>query len=100
MTAAYDPIHPGEVLAEQLDALEMSAAAAARALGIPQSRLSQILNGHRSIMADTALRLGRWLGTDDEFWLNLQARYGLDTARDRQGDEIAATVKPLASSVA
>ena len=66
MTVAFDPVHPGEVLAEQLDALKMSAAAAARALGIPQSRLSQILNGRRSITADTALRLSRWLGTDDE----------------------------------
>jgi addiction module HigA family antidote len=100
MTPAFDPIHPGEVLAEQLDALEMNAAAAARALGIPQSRLSQILNGRRSITADTALRLSRWLGTDDEFWLNLQARYDLDVARDREGDLIAQTVKPLASSAA
>lgn len=100
MTAAFDPIHPGEVLAEQLEALDMSAAAAARALGIPQSRLSQILNGHRSITADTALRLSRWLGTDDEFWMNLQARYDLDTTLDRQGEAIASAVKPLASSAA
>lgn len=100
MTAAFDPVHPGEVLAEQLDALEMSAAAAARALGIPQSRLSQILNGRRSVTADTALRLSRWLGTDDEFWLNLQARYDIDIARDREGDLIERTVKPLASSAA
>lgn len=100
MAAAFDPIHPGEVLAEQLDALGMSAAAAARALGIPQSRLSQILNGHRGITADTALRLSRWLGTDDEFWMNLQARYDIDTTRDCQGDVIASTVKPLASSAA
>lgn len=97
MTAAFDPVHPGDVLAEQLDALEISAASAARALGIPQSRLSQILNRHRSVTADTALRLSRWLGTDDEFWLNLQARYDLDMARDRAGDLIAVTVKPLAS---
>ena len=100
MTAAFDPVHPGEVLAEQLDALDMSAAAAARSLGIPQSRLSQILNGRRSVTADTALRLSRWLGTDDEFWMNLQARYDLDTTRDRHGDLIATTVKPLASSAA
>jgi antitoxin HigA-1 len=99
MTAAFKPVHSGEVLAEQLDALEMSAAAA-RALDIPQSRLSQILNGRRSITADTALRLSRWLGTDDEFWLNLQARYDLDLTRDREGDLIAQTVKPLASSAA
>ena len=100
MTAAFDPVHPGEVLAEQLEALEMSAAAAARALGIPQSRLSQILNGRRNITAGTALRLSRWLGTDDEFWLNLQSRYDLDVARDREGATIAETIKPLVTSVA
>lgn len=100
MTAAFDPVHPGEVLAEQLEALEMSAAAGARALRIPKSRLSQILNGCRAITADTALRLSRWLGTDDEFWMKLQARYDLDIARDRQDVSIAAIVKPLAPSAA
>jgi addiction module HigA family antidote len=97
MSAAFEPIHPGEVLAEQLEALGISAAAASRALGIPQSRLSQILGGKRAITADTALRLSRWLGTDDEFWMNLQIRYDIDVARDRNGALIASTVHPLAS---
>jgi antitoxin HigA-1 len=97
MSAAFEPIHPGEVLAEQLEALGISAAAASRALGIPQSRLSQILGGKRAITADTALRLSRWLGTDDEFWMNLQIRYDIDVVRDRNGALIASTVHPLAS---
>jgi addiction module HigA family antidote len=98
MEPAYEPIHPGEVLGEQLEALGMSAAAAARALGIPQSRLSQILNGRRAITADTALRLSRWLGTDEEFWLNLQVRYDIDVAKDRSGALIASTVQPLSAA--
>jgi addiction module HigA family antidote len=76
----------------------MTAAEASRALGIPQSRLSQILNGKRAITADTALRLSRWLGTDDEFWMNLQARYDLDVARDQSGALIATTVHPIATA--
>ncbi len=95
MTYAYDPIHPGDVLAEQIEALGISPAGAARALGIPHSRLSEILRGRRSISADTALRLSRWLGTDDEFWLNLQLRYDLDVARETVGTTIRSTVHPF-----
>lgn len=94
MAKAFDPIHPGEVLAEQIEALGITAAEAARALAIPQSRLSQILHGRRAITADTALRLSRWLGTDDEFWMNVQVRYDLDVATDRVGEAIALAVKP------
>ncbi len=95
MTMAFDPVHPGDVLAEQIEALDITAAEAARALGIPHSRLSQILHGRRAITADTALRLSRWLGTDDEFWMNVQTRYDLDVARDATGDVIATAVMPL-----
>lgn len=94
MAKAFDPIHPGEVLAEQIEALGITAAEAARALDIPQSRLSQILHGRRAITADTALRLSQWLGTDDEFWMNVQVRYDLDVATDRAGEAIASAVKP------
>ncbi len=97
MPYVYDPIHPGDVLAEQIEALEISPAAAARALGIPHSRLSEILRGRRSVTADTALRLSRWLGTDDEFWLNLQLRYDLDVAHETVGTTINLTVHPFAS---
>ena len=70
-------IHPGEHLAEQLEALEMSAAALARQLKVPTNRITHILNGERSITGDTALRLGHWFGTSAEFWLNLQNLYEL-----------------------
>jgi len=99
MSMAFNPIHPGDVLAEQIEALGITAAEAARALGIPQSRVSQILHGRRAITADTALRLSRWLGTDDEFWMNLQTRYDLDIAKDRKGDAIARIVSPVPTLV-
>ena len=87
-------IHPGETLAEQLDELGMSASDLARALGVPTNRITQILNGQRSITADTALRLGRWLGTNPRFWLNLQALYELQLAEQTVGEEIERTVVP------
>lgn len=94
MNTTCDPIHPGEVLAEQIEALGVTASEAARALGVPHSRLSQILHGRRAMTVDTALRLSRWLGTDDEFWMNVQVRYDLDVAKDRTGEAIALAVKP------
>jgi addiction module HigA family antidote len=69
---AHAPIHPGEHLAAELDALEMSAAELARHLSVPTNRVTQILNGQRAVTGDTALRLGHFLGTSPEFWLNLQ----------------------------
>lgn len=98
MTTAFDPVHPGDVLAEQIEALSITAAEAARALGVPHSRLSQILHGRRAITADTALRLSRWLGTDDEFWMNLQTRYDLDIAKDSTGNAIGKGVKPVSTA--
>ncbi|MGA8034899.1 MAG: HigA family addiction module antitoxin [Candidatus Acidiferrales bacterium] len=68
-----DPIHPGEHLAEELDALEMSAAELARKLSVPTNRITQILNGTRSITGDTAPRLAHFFGTTPQFWLNLQS---------------------------
>ena len=70
------PIHPGEHLAEQLEALGMSAAALARLLCIPRHRVSSIVKGRQGITGDTALRLPRFFGTSTEFWLNLQQFYG------------------------
>src|SRR5882762_4565912 len=69
------PIHPGEHLAEQLEALKMSAAELARQLKVPTNRITHILNGQRAITGDTALRLGHFFGTSAEFWLNLQKLY-------------------------
>ncbi|MEI6986305.1 MAG: HigA family addiction module antitoxin [Rhodospirillaceae bacterium] len=83
------PIHPGSVLADELSEIGISAAEAARILSVPPNRLSQIIAGHRSITADTALRLGQWLGTGPELWMNLQKTYELDLARGRVGEALA-----------
>jgi addiction module HigA family antidote len=75
------PIHPGEVLQEEfLKPLEMSSRRLAESLGVPHNRISAIVAGERDVTADTALRLGRALGTTPEFWLNLQQAYDLRTA--------------------
>jgi addiction module HigA family antidote len=73
--------HPGEVLREEyLVPLGLSARALAKALGIPANRLTEIMRGARDVSADTAIRLGRYFGTDPRFWLNLQAAYDLSKA--------------------
>jgi antitoxin HigA-1 len=84
-------IHPGEHLAEQLEALDISAAELGRRLQVPGNRISQIVSGQRSITGDTALRLGHFFGTSPQFWLNLQATYDLRVAEAKTG----ATIKSL-----
>jgi len=81
-------IHPGEHLAEELKALDMSAAELARQLKVPTNRITEILNGQRAITGDTALRLGHFFGTSAEFWLNLQSLYELRLAEQRVGKSI------------
>jgi addiction module HigA family antidote len=81
-------IHPGEHLAEELGALDMSAAALARKLRVPTNRVTQILNGTRSITGDTALRLAHFFGTTPQFWLNLQTLYELRVAQQKSGKSI------------
>lgn len=88
------PVHPGEILSEELDALEMSARSFAEKLNVPSNRITSILNGQRGITADTALRLARYLGTTPEFWMNLQKVYELRQAEIEAGKEIAKQVKP------
>jgi addiction module HigA family antidote len=92
---ARPPIHPGEILADELDELDLSAAQVARILHVPTNRVTQILSGKRAITADTALRLGQWLGTGPEFWLNLQKSYELRLAEQEIGQEIKKTIQPL-----
>jgi antitoxin HigA-1 len=81
-------IHPGEHLAEQLEALDMSAAELARRLKVPTNRITEILNGRRAVTGDTALRLGHFFGTSPEFWLNLQKLYELRLAEQKSGETI------------
>ena len=84
-----DPIHPGETLREDLDALGMSAAELARRIEVPVNRITEVLNGRRAVTGDTALRLGRFFGTSGEFWLNLQKLYELRRAEQKNGAAIA-----------
>lgn len=83
-------IHPGEQLAEELKALDMTAAELARQLKVPTNRVTGILNGQRAITGDTALRLGHYFGTSAEFWLNLQTIYELRLAEQKAGKTIKA----------
>ena len=83
-------IHPGEHLAEQLEALGISAAELGRRLDVPPNRITAIINGQRSITGDTALRLGHFFGNSPQFWLNLQAIYDLRTAQEAVGKKIHA----------
>jgi antitoxin HigA-1 len=86
-------IHPGEHLAEELDALDMSAAELARRLKVPTNRVTAIMNGQRAISGDTALRLAHFFGTSPQFWLNLQNLYEIRLAEEKSGKAI----KKLAS---
>jgi antitoxin HigA-1 len=82
---ALTAIHPGEHLAEELEALNMSAAALARQLKVPTNRITGIINGQRAVTGDTALRLAHFFGTSAEFWLNLQSLYELRLAENKAG---------------
>lgn len=88
------PVHPGEILREELEELGMSAKALADALGVPQNRISDILRGRRGITADTSLRLARYFGTTPQLWLNLQKTFELRIAEIETGRDIAKHVKP------
>ena len=87
---AIAAIHPGEHLAEELEALDLSAAELARKMSVPTNRVTQILNGTRSITGDTALRLAHFFGTSAQFWLNLQSLYDLRLAEAKSGKSIKA----------
>ncbi len=82
------PIHPGEILAEELDTLGVSATELARQIRVPANRVSQIINGKRAITGDTALRLAHWFGTNPQFWMNLQALFDVRVAAQTSGTEI------------
>jgi antitoxin HigA-1 len=97
-TAFMTPIHPGEILAEEyLAPLNITQHKLAVALGVPPRRINEIVHGTRRISADTALRLARYFGTSDGFWMNLQGRYDLEVERDRLGGALDA-IRPLNSA--
>jgi addiction module HigA family antidote len=88
------PIHPGEILADELEELQISAAELGRELHVPTNCITQILAGKRAMTADTALRLGYWLGTGPDLWLNLQKSYELRQTELESGPEIRRTIVP------
>ncbi len=91
------PMHPGEVLLEEfLKPLGLSQHKLAMRLRVPATRINEIVHGKRSVTADTALRLARFLSTSAAFWLNLQQRYDLDAASDELGDRLELEVQPYA----
>ena len=91
------PVHPGEVLRDEIDELGLSANALSKALAVPVNRVTMILNGQRGVSADTALRLARYFGTTPQLWLNLQKTWELRQAEIAAGDEIAKCVIPRQS---
>ena len=95
-TAVIPPIHPGEILLEEfLEPLGLSQYRLAKNISVPPRRINEIVHGKRAISADTALRLSRYFGTTDRFWLNLQTRYDLELEKDRLGDRLEAEVLVL-----
>ncbi len=92
------PIHPGEVLLEEfLEPLKVTQHRLAVSIGVPPRRINEIVHGKRRITADTALRLARYFGTTDRFWLNLQTRYDLETEKDHLGGALE-QIQPLQSA--
>ncbi len=87
------PIHPGSVLGDELEELNMTPAALARELQVPSNRIYQLIAGKRAMTADTALRLEQWLGVSARFWMNLQNSYELDRATEANGAEILRTIR-------
>lgn len=96
MSRKLAPLHPGEVLREEfLLPLGLSAGALAKACGVPRTRIERLANEETAVTADTALRLGKALGTSAELWLNLQNEFDMRTAKDRIGRELE-KISPVA----
>jgi len=91
-------IHPGEILLEEfLIPMELSQNRLARDIGVPPRRINEIVHGKRAVTADTALRLARYFGTSEAFWMGLQADYDLEEARERLGDRLEREVRSRAA---
>jgi addiction module HigA family antidote len=92
-----DPVHPGEILYEEfLRPLGLTQYRLAKNLGVPARRINEIVQGKRAITADTALRLARFFGNSERFWLNLQTAYDLEREKDNLGDRLLEEVKVMA----
>jgi addiction module HigA family antidote len=96
LTNKMPPIHPGEILTDELEALGLSANKFAMALHVPPNRISEILRGRRGLTADTALRLARYFGTTAQFWMNLQVAYDLRSTEIERGSQIEAEIVQVA----
>ena len=97
MARKLAPVHPGEVLLEEfLKPMDISQYQLAKDISVPPRRINEIVLGKRTVTADKALRLSRYLGTSERFWLNLQARYDLQVEKDRLGRRLAREVRVLA----
>lgn len=95
-TRKLAPIHPGEILANDfLEPLGLSQYRLAKDISVPARRINEIVHGTRAISADTALRLARYFGTTERFWLNVQSRYDLELERDRLGPRLEKEVRVL-----
>ena len=96
MPSKHEPVHPGEILnAEFLEPLGLSQYKLARDTGMPADRVARLVKGTRAFTADTALRLARYFGTTPEFWMNLQARFDLESAIGDRGRAIQKRVRPF-----
>jgi addiction module HigA family antidote len=85
----YPPIHPGEILLEEfLNPMELSQYRLAKDINVPARRINEIVHGNRAITADTALRLAKYFGMTEQFWMNLQTRFDLETHKDRLGSRL------------
>lgn len=90
------PIHPGEILLEEfLEPMNISQYRLAKDIGVPPRRINEIVHGKRAITPDTALRLSRYFGLSERFWLNLQSRYDLESAKDQLGERLEQEVLVL-----
>jgi addiction module HigA family antidote len=95
---AMPPVHPGEILlTEFLEPLQLSQYQLARSISVPARRINEIVHGDRRISADTALRLARFFGTSERFWMNLQSRYDLEIEKDRLGPTLD-DIRPLSAA--
>jgi addiction module HigA family antidote len=93
-----EPVHPGEILYEEfLAPLSLSQHQLAKEISVPPRRINAIVHGQRRITADTALRLARFFGTSERFWLNLQAHYDLEIEKDRLGDALD-EIRPMSAA--